>query len=178
MTPPETSPDIPQLDQPGPYAAPRLVQFRDAGTAMQRRGFLAVACTAAMTLGMTVLGWIPLARPARAEQGTEYPNCGHYSDGPGGPICNGAPYSPSYCAEDNWFKNGCFGNWKDGLDCYQPRTICRAGDEPLNAWLWKADGVVYRCADGEIHYNGAPNLEQVICNATLPQHDTKPALAR
>ncbi|MBV9011015.1 MAG: hypothetical protein JO272_03000 [Pseudonocardiales bacterium] len=135
--------------------------------AVRRRGFMAVTSTAAMTLGLTVLGWIPLARPARAEQGSEYPNCGRYNDGPGGPICYGAPYSPSYCGPDNWFKDGCFGDWDNGLTCYRPRRICRAGEEATNAWLWKADDVVYRCADGEIHYPGAPNLEQVICSARL-----------
>jgi hypothetical protein len=143
---------------------------------LSRRGFLAVLSTAAMTLGLTVLGWVPLARPSRAEQGSEYPDCGRYYDGPGGPICYGAPYSPSYCGSDRWFKNGCFGSWKQGLDCYQPRTLCRAGGEARNAWHWKADGVVYRCADGEIHYSGAPNLEQVICSAALPEPAGKPAL--
>jgi hypothetical protein len=141
---------------------------------VRRRGFLAVTSTAAMTLGLTVLGWIPLARPARAEQGSEYPNCGRYDDGPGVPICYGAPYSPSYCGADNWFKDGCFGDWDKGPTCYQPRMICRAGGEGRNAWLWKADDVVYRCADGEIHYPGAPNLEQVICSAMLPQRPTNP----
>ena len=168
-----TDADIPRLDQPGPGARPRVVQFRDAGTGLHRRGFLAIAGTAAMTLGLTMLGWIPLARPARAEQGSEYPDCGHYSDGPGGPICYGAPYSSSYCGPDQWFKNGCYGKWHEGLDCYQPRTICRAGEEPLNAWRWKADGVTYRCADGEIHYSGAPNLEQVICNVSLDEQPAK-----
>jgi hypothetical protein len=144
---------------------------------LRRRGFLAVLGTAAMTLGMTMLGWIPLARPARAKQGAEYPNCGRYSDGPGGPICYGAPYSPSYCGPDRWFKNGCFGKWKDGLDCYQPRTICRAGEESREAWHWEADGVIYRCADGEVHYDGAPNLEPVICNARLPQPEPTPSSA-
>jgi hypothetical protein len=169
-------PDIPRLDQPGPDAQPRAVQFRDTGTALPRRGFLAVIGTAAMTLGITMLGWIPLARPARAKQGGEYLGCGSYSNGPGGPICDGAPYSPSYCGPDKWFKNGCFGKWEDGLDCYQPRTICHAGEDMREAWRWEADGVVYRCADGEINYAGAPNLEQVICNATLPQQATKPSL--
>ncbi|MGH3710638.1 MAG: hypothetical protein ACRDRQ_21595 [Pseudonocardiaceae bacterium] len=165
-----TPADIPRIDQSGPGGKPRTVQFQfpDAAT-VDRRGALSVLGTAAMTLGITMLGWIPLARPARAEQGNEYPDCGLYSDGPGGPICSGAPYSPSYCGPDRWFKNGCFGHWNEGLTCYQPRTICRAGTEPRNAWLWKADGVLYRCADGEIHYDGAPNLEQVICNAPLPQ---------
>jgi hypothetical protein len=169
-------PDIPRLDQPGPDAQPRGVQFRETATAMGRRGFLAVIGTGAMTLGVAMLGWIPLARPARAEQGSEYLDCGRYSDGPGGPICRGAPYSPSYCGPDKWFKNGCFGEWKDGLDCYQPRTICHAGEDMREAWRWEADGVVYRCADGEINYDGAPNLEQVICNATLPRQTTKPSL--
>ena len=167
--------DIPRLDQPGPDARPRAVQFRHAGTDLHRRGFLAIAGTAAMTLGLTMLGWIPLARPARAEQGSEYPDCGRYSDGPGGPICYGAPYSPSYCGPDQWFKNGCYGKWHEGLDCYDPTRICRAGEEPLNGWRWKADGVVYRCTDGEIHYNGAPNLEQVICNASLDEQPAKPS---
>jgi hypothetical protein len=162
-----TPADIPRIDQPGPDMQPRTIRFHDAGRAVRRRGFLAVLGTASMTLGLTVLGWIPLARPARAEQGSEYPNCGRYHYGPHGPICTGAPYSPSYCDSDKWFKNGCFGHWDEGLTCYQPRSICRAGEENRNAWLWKADDVVYRCADGEVHYPGAPNLEQVICNATL-----------
>jgi hypothetical protein len=176
-----TPADIPRIDQPGSDLRPRTVQFddtvqfHDTALAVRRRGFLAVIGTAAMTLGLTVLGWIPLARPARAEQGSEYPTCGLYHYGPHGPTCTGAPYSPSYCDSDKWFKNGCFGNWRDGLDCYQPRTICRAGEEPRDAWLWKADDVVYRCADGEVHYSGAPNLEQVICSATLPQRATSPS---
>ncbi|MGH3825605.1 MAG: hypothetical protein ACRDQX_00295 [Pseudonocardiaceae bacterium] len=158
--------DIPLIGQPRPDAPPRGVRFEDP--AVHRRGFLAVLGTAAMTLGMTALSWVPLARPARADPGSEYPSCGLYHYGPHGPICTGAPYSPSYCGSDNWFKNGCFGSWEKGLDCYQPRTICRAGTEAREAWLWKADDVVYRCADGEIAYAGAPNVEQVICNATLP----------
>ncbi|MGQ0716013.1 MAG: hypothetical protein ACT4NP_01640 [Pseudonocardiales bacterium] len=159
--------DVPRLDQPGPDPQPRTVQFRDPGSALRRRGFLAVAGSTAMALGMTMLSWIPLARPARAEQGTEYPDCGRYNNGPGGPICHGAPYAPSYCGPDKWFKNGCFGNWEDGLDCYQPITICQAGEDMRDAWRWEADGIVYRCADGQINYAGAPNLEQVICNALL-----------
>ena len=166
-------PDVPRLDQPDPDPQPRAVQFRDTATPLgrsgflRRRGFLAVTGTAAMALGMTMLGWIPLARPARAEQGSEYPDCGRYDNGPGGPICHGAPYAPSYCGPDKWFKNGCFGDWEDGLDCYQPVAICQAGEDMLEAWRWEADGVVYRCADGQINYAGSPNLEQVICNASL-----------
>lgn len=165
--------DIPQLDAPGPDPRPRVVRFRDTGPGMQRRGFLAIVGTAAMTLGLTVLGWIPLARPARAELGREYPNCGRYTDGPGGPICYGAPYSPSYCGPDQWFKNGCYGNWDKGLDCYSPAAICRPGEGDFEAWLWKADSVTYRCADGTIQYNGAPNLEDVICNANLDEQRAK-----
>ncbi|MGH3696986.1 MAG: hypothetical protein ACRDRX_23910 [Pseudonocardiaceae bacterium] len=161
--------DIPRLDTPGADPRPRVVQFRESGAGMPRRGFLAIVGTAAMTLGLTVLGWIPLARVARAEQGSEYPDCGRYADGPGGPICYGAPYSPSYCGPDQWFKNGCYGKWNEGLDCYQPAAICRAGEESMEGWRWNADGVTYRCADGQIHYSGAPNLEQVICNAPLDE---------
>ncbi len=170
--------DIPRLDQPGPGAGPRVVQFQEATTGLHRRGFFAIAGTAAMTLGLTMLGWIPLARPARAEQGSEYPDCGRYSDGPGGPICYGAPYSPTYCGPDQWFKDGCYGKWHEKLDCFTPTTICRAGKEATNGWRWKADGVVYRCADGEVHYSGAPNLEQAICNASLDEQPARrsPAL--
>ncbi|MGH3896894.1 MAG: hypothetical protein ACRDTA_01320 [Pseudonocardiaceae bacterium] len=174
-------PDVPRLDQPGPDAQPRTVQFRDTAAPdrfMGRRGFLAVVATAGMALGMTMLGWIPLARPAKAEQGSEYPDCGRYNNGPGGPICAGAPYSPSYCGPDKWFKNGCFGNWEDGLDCYEPTTICDAGADRRDAWRWEADGVVYRCADGQINYDGAPNLEQVICNAVLPPAGSASRLAQ
>lgn len=161
--------DVPRIDQPGDGVAPRTVQFRDAAPSVRRRRFLAVIGTAGVTLGLTVLGWIPLARPARAEEGSEYPECGRYSKGPDGPLCYGAPYSRSYCGSDRWFKNGCYGNWKDGLDCYQPRTICRAGGEPRNGWRWKDGDTVYRCADGEVHYAGAPNFEQLICSATLSE---------
>ncbi|MDQ4102317.1 MAG: hypothetical protein M3186_00855 [Actinomycetota bacterium] len=167
--------DIPLIEAPGPDAPPRAVQFSGRAPAVRRRGFLRIVGTAATTLGLTVLGWIPLARPAKAEQGSEHPDCGRYNDGPGGVICYGAPYSPSYCGRDKWFKDGCFGDWDDELTCYQPRTICRAGGEARDAWLWTADNAVYRCADGDVHYDGAPNLEQVICNAVLTQQPTKPS---
>jgi hypothetical protein len=163
------SPDIPRLDQAGADPQPRVVQFRDAGTELHRRGFLAVVGTAAMTLGLTMLGWIPLARPAWADEGTEYPDCGRYHYGPHGPTCIGAPYSESYCGLDRWFRTGCYGDGKGGEDCYQPHAICRSGPEARNAWLWKSDGLTYRCADGEVHYNGAPNWEQLVCSATLSE---------
>jgi hypothetical protein len=154
------------------------VRFRDVGTAgLERRGFLAVLATGAMTLGMTLLGWIPLARPARAEEGTEYPDCGGYSDGPGGPLCVGAYYSPSYCGDDNWFKNGCFTKSDGTLDCYEPVAACHAGgDEGRDAWRWEANGFAYRCADGKVYHHGAPNPEFVICNATLTFVPTPEAL--
>jgi hypothetical protein len=49
-----------------------------------------------------------------------------------------------------------------------PHTICRADSEAGDAWRWKSGDVVYRCADGEVHYSGAPNLEPLVCNAMLP----------
>ena len=168
-------PDIPRLDQPSADPQPRIVQFASAGTGLHRRSFLTVAGTAAMTLGLTMLGWIPLARPASAEQGTEYPDCGRYHYGPNGPICIGAPYSESYCDKDKWFKNGCYGNWNEGLDCYQPRMICRAGPDARDAWLWKSNDVMYRCADGEVHYSGAPNIEKLVCSATVSEEATASA---
>lgn len=169
--------DIPRLDQPGADPEPRVVQLVDAGAPLRRRGFLAVAGTAAMTLGLTMLGWIPLARPARAEPGEQYPDCGRYHYGPNGPTCIGAPYSESYCGKDKWFKNGCYGDWNKGLDCYQPRAICRAGPDPREAWLWKSDNVTYRCADGEVHYSGAPNFEKLVCSASLSEESTASASA-
>ena len=45
---------IPRVDQPGPDAAPRSVQFRAAPPKVRRRGFLAVVGTAGMTLSSTV----------------------------------------------------------------------------------------------------------------------------
>jgi hypothetical protein len=164
-----TSHEIPRLDQPSSGAPPRAVQFHNAPVALHRRGFLTVVSAAALTLGLTMLSWIPLARPARALQGTEYPDCGRYSNGPEGQICHGAPYSPSYCGTDNWFKYGCFDSSDGARDCYQPRTLCRAGEELREAWRWEVDGRSYRCADGEIQYHGAPNPELVICNALLTQ---------
>ncbi|MGH3990974.1 MAG: hypothetical protein ACRDSN_00755, partial [Pseudonocardiaceae bacterium] len=168
-------PDIPRLDQPPPGAEPRTLQFRTQTSVGRRgffgrRGFLAVLGAGAMTLGITVLGWIPLARPARAEPGTEFLYCGRYGDGsPGGPICVGAPYSPDYCGDDNWFITGCFSGPR-GTDCYEPAEICRVtseNGEGRNAWRWEADGVTYRCADGYAFWNGAPNPDVVICSATL-----------
>jgi hypothetical protein len=164
-------PDIPRLDQPGADPQPRVVRFADASQ-LHRRGFLAVASTAAMTLGLTLLGWIPLARPAGAEQGSEYPDCGRYHYGPHGPTCIGAPYSESYCESDKWFRNGCYGDPDKGLDCYQPRAICRAGADSRNAWLWKSDGWTFRCADGDVQYSGAPNLEKLVCSARLSYEAT------
>ncbi|MDQ3765040.1 MAG: hypothetical protein M3460_27095 [Actinomycetota bacterium] len=76
------------------------MQFPDTATVARRRGFLAVVGMAAMTLRLTVLGWILLACPARAQQGSECPDCGRYHDDPGGLICYSAPYSPAYCGRD------------------------------------------------------------------------------
>jgi len=195
--------DIPRLDQPATGAPPRVLQFRDtadhrrfagpryrifpghrspgrrgsAGGILGRRGFLAVLSAGAMTLEMTVLGWIPLARPARAEPGTEYPDCGAYSDGPGGPVCVGAPYSPQYCGPDNWFRTGCYLRQDGGEVCYQPAAICHAAgadNEGRHAWRWEVDGTVYRCADGKAFYEGAPNPELLICNATLSSPEPTP----
>ncbi|MGH3917044.1 MAG: hypothetical protein ACRDTC_27075 [Pseudonocardiaceae bacterium] len=167
--------NVPRLDQPPANALPRAVRFHDARTPpaaqgfLGRRGFLAVLSASAMTLGVTMLGWIPLARPARAEAGTEFPDCGVYADGAGGPICVGAPYSASYCGSDKWFKTGCYSS-PDGDVCYEPAAFCRAAGrdgERRNAWRWEADGVTYRCADGRERHAGAPNPETVICSATL-----------
>lgn len=175
--------DIPRLDQPPAQAQPRAVQFWDARTAAEprrflgRRGFLAVLSAGAMTLGVTMLGWIPLARPARAEPGTEFLDCGIYADGPGGPICVGAPYSPTNCGSDKWFRTGCYRS-PQGEVCYEATTNCRAGGregERRNAWRWEADGVTYRCADGRAHHEGAPNPETLICSATLSSPQPTPS---
>lgn len=178
-----TSPGIPSLDRSHldrpPLDRPPLDRSsRSRGVRLRRRGFLAVLGAGAMTLGLTMLGWIPLARPARAEPGTEYPYCGIYTDGqPGGSICVGAPYSPQYCGSDNWFKTGCESG-SDGEEiCYQPVRACRADGEDSsarNAWRWEADGVTYRCADGRVTRAGAPNSEFVICSARLTAAPSSP----
>lgn len=159
---------VPRADREpgGPFEA-RGVTFQ-APRSIRRRGFLAVMAAGAMTLGITALSWVPLARPARAEPGTEYPGCGRYDDGPGGPLCSGFPYSPDNCGDDDWFRNGCV-EYSDGhVDCYRPLPICEAGNNGgRNAWRWEADGAVWRCADGEVQHEGAPNPETVICNARL-----------
>ncbi len=177
-----TPPDVPRFDQPAPDAKPRAVQFRTLeqfhtlGQAperrgfFRRRGFLGVLGAGAMTLGMAVLGWIPLARPARAEQGTEFPDCGRYGNGPGGPICTGAPYSPDYCGDDDWFITGCYDRSDGHHVCYQPAPICRANaetNEGRNGWRWDHEGILYRCADGHAYWDGAPNPEVLICSAKL-----------
>lgn len=169
---------VPRADREpdGPFE-PRGVTF-EAPRRVRRRGFLAVMAAGAMTLGITALSWVPLARTARAEPGSEYPGCGQYGDGPGGPLCYGFPYSPRYCGDDNWFRNGCIENSDDTVNCYRPLPICEAGNRGgRNAWRWEADGTVWRCADGEVQYDGAPNPETVICNARLspnPSSTTTP----
>jgi hypothetical protein len=195
--------EIPRLDQPPTDAPPRALQFRDTAgprgfagrrgspgrhrspgqrgflnsPLLGRRGFLAVLGAGAMTLALTALEWLPLARYARAEPGTEYPDCGAYGDGPGGPICVGAPYSPRYCGSDDWFRTGCYERQEGGEVCYEPAAICRAAgreNEARNAWRWEADGISYRCADGKAYYDGAPNPEILICNATLSSPEPSP----
>lgn len=159
---------VPRVDREpaGPFE-PREVAF-EFPRRVQRRGFLAVMATAAMTLGVTALSWVPLARPARAEPGTEYLGCGQYSDGPGGPLCTGYPYSTDYCGDDDWFRNGCFETSDGHTDCYQPLEICEADEgRGRNAWRWQTDDAEWRCADGEVEHEGAPNPERVICSAQL-----------
>ncbi|HEX2298207.1 MAG TPA: hypothetical protein VHH34_06780 [Pseudonocardiaceae bacterium] len=175
---------IPRTDQPATGADPRVVRFRTDPAAAQRRGFLrrrgflGVLGGGAVTLGITMLGWIPLARPARAEPGTEFPTCGSYYNGPGGPICIGARYSPAYCGNDGWFITGCYPRADGHQVCFQPAPICRADGENnpgRNAWRWM-DGVVqYRCADGHAYWDGAPNPEMLICNAKLTPAPPPPA---
>ena len=168
--------EIPRFDLRPADAQPRLVQFRESGR-LSRRGFLAVLGAGAMTLGMTVLGWIPLARPARAEPGTEFMDCGTYGDGPGGPLCYGAPYSPRYCGEDKWFLTGCYRH-PEGQACYEPVEFCRAAGPDggyRNAWRWESDNIIWRCADGQVYWEGAPSPDTVICNAKLaPAQPTSP----
>lgn len=159
---------VPSADRPpdGPFAA-REVTF-EAPRRVRRRGFFAVMAAGAMTLGVTALSWVPLARPARAEPGSEYMGCGRYGDGPGGAVCHGYPYSEEHCGEDGWFLDGCYTNSDGSVDCYRPLEICRAGDEGgRNAWRWKTEDEEWRCADGEVQYEGAPNPETVICSAEL-----------
>lgn len=184
-------PEIPRLDQAPPDAQPRTVRFRvttapasrrflGLGGFLGRRGFLGVLGAGAMTLGLTVLGWIPLARPASAEAGTEWPDCGRYdygpSHGPDRPMCVGAPYSPNYCGADRWFMTGCYST-SQGQVCYEAAAICRAGPdttEGRNAWRWVRDNIVYRCADGHALYEGAPNPEVLICLAKLSSEPSIP----
>ncbi len=161
---------VPRVDREpeGPFE-PRAVTF-EAARPLRRRGFLAVMAAGAMTLGITALSWVPLARPARAQPGSEYLGCGQYADGPGGPVCYGFPYSAGHCGDDHWFRNGCFETSDGHTDCYQPLTICEAGDDGArNAWRWATDEAEWRCADGEVQYEGAPNPETVICSARLPE---------
>jgi hypothetical protein len=160
--------DVPRADrEPDGPVEPRSVTFQSPRR-VRRRGFLAVMAAGAMTLGVTALSWVPLARTARAEAGTEYPGCGRYGDGPGGPVCYGFPYSSDHCGDDDWFRNGCYENSDGTVDCYRPLAICEAGDDGgRNAWRWEDDDTVWRCADGELQYEGAPNPETVICNARL-----------
>lgn len=150
------------------------------GRFLGRRGFLAVLGAGAMTLAMSMLEWLPLARTAGADPGSEYPDCGVYGDGPGGPICVGAPYSPQNCGPDNWFRTGCYNRPEGGEVCYQAAVICRAAgreNEARNAWRWVLDGVTYRCADGKAYYEGAPNPEIMICSATLSSPEPEPTPA-
>lgn len=133
-----------------------------AATPVRRRPLLKGALTGSMTLAVTVIGWIPLAKPARATVGTEYTanNCSDAGYSYDGKLCTGAPYSSGYCGSDKWFKNGCFRAPDNYVDCYAPTKIC--GSPARNAWRWSG----YRCADGYYTPYGQSRLFR-ICSAKL-----------
>lgn len=154
---------VPDIDvAPGSDYAPRLTTF--VASSLERRSFLKVVGIGGVTLGMTVLGWLPTGRRAAATVGTEYTNCSKflYSDSQ---FCDPAVYSASYCGTDKWFKNGCF-HVSDGFyDCYRPIVACNS----RNAWRWDhtPSGRIYRCADGEVKFSGTSTYAFRICSAVL-----------
>lgn len=156
---------VPSVHEPPPGGdQPRGTRFRIPSPRLRRRGFIGVLGGGAMTLSLTMLGWIPFARSARAEEGTEYLTCGVFD---GDPICIGGHTSPIYCGEDNWFRNGCVTNDDGFTDCYEPLSICGADGPDRNAWRWDYEGITFRCADGDVEFEGAPSDELVICSARL-----------
>lgn len=172
-------PAIPSFDEaPASSWTPRAVTApapaRGPG-AMRRRAFLRTLGAGGMTLGLTVLGWLPSARQrqASATVGTEYLHCAGYENDGGYVtntiLCYGFPYSSMYCGADGWFKNGWFRDPGDNsLDLYVPRTICGDGYPARNGWRWThTNGVTYRCTDGYIYWNGTGTPYAVICSKAL-----------
>lgn len=152
--------DVPDLDvePPGDYPLRRVLSA--APGAIGRRVFLRVIAAGGMTLGVTVLGWLPPARWAMATVGTEHRTCGvfRYDN----MICAPEIYSPDNCGSDGWFRDGCAFSDHD-YECYRPVTAC----DDRNAWRWVDGEVEYRCADGEVKILGAPGWDFRICNAEL-----------
>ena len=149
---------IPDFDTRTVEDVPRVVAPL-AATPVRRRPLLKGALTGSMTLAVTMIGWIPLAKPARAAVGTEYTTgCGGYSYD--GKLCTGASYSSGYCGSDKWFKNGCFRAPDNYVDCYAPTKAC--GSPARNAWRWSG----YRCADGYYTPYGQSRIFR-ICSAKL-----------
>ena len=126
-----------------------------------RRGFLRVVAAGGMALGLTVLGWLPPARRAFGTVGTEHLDCASFDYD--GILCSPNVYSPANCGEDGWFRDGCIAGPDGGHECYRPVSEC----DGRSAWRWWEDGVEYRCADGEVKFQGAPRWDFRICNAEL-----------
>ncbi len=154
--------EVPLLDvePPGHYELRRVV-CASVSDQVGRRGILRVIAAGGMALGLTVLGWLPLARRAFAAVGTEHLDCASFSYD--GLICTPAVYSPDNCGADGWFRAGCEADANGEYTCFRPVTSC----DGRNAWRWRDAGTEYRCADGEVKLPGSPRWDYRICNAVL-----------
>jgi hypothetical protein len=148
---------IPSADVAPLDAAPSPNRARLVKQQINSRTVIRSVTDLAVKLGATVLGWLPVvhARQEVAAVGSYWGNCASagYPEYEG--LCTGAPYDPSYCGGDGWFKNGDSGGYR-----WTPVTAC--GDR--NAWIWDAGRVGWRCCDG-MRYGGSGSGTFLICNA-------------
>lgn len=110
---------------------------------MGRRALLRLGLGGGIAVGMSVIGWLPPARPRSAAAAREHLNCSIYTYD--GVLCIGGAVSTAYCSA-GWHRgdyvrfDSC--NWRN----YNPLVTRCSG---LAAWRWPHGTQLWRCADGE-----------------------------
>jgi hypothetical protein len=119
---------------------------------MPRRSLMKTAGVLGTALALNVVGALSnrLTPRAWATPGSYYTSCNiNYSDSV---ICDGAPYSSSYCGSDGWFiqiSYPYFSSW--------PTTACSG----RNAWWWWNYRQYMRCADGMQQATGSSPVYRI-----------------
>jgi hypothetical protein len=139
--------DIPSVDErPAGPTAPSA-----AGQALRklatRRTVLRFVGGAGMTIGLTVVGWLPPLRKAYADWFSRYPEY---------PTCAGFFNPSTICTPPSWFIdssvcNGVSFHRDDSKigDCFSySHTVHKTTCAGRNAWRWNDT----RCSDGHLFY--------------------------